>query len=205
MTIGERIKRYDAFTRLRKTGATLQEIGEMFGITRQAVEQVLKRPRPKRDPRGVLAKNGFGQLKGRERARMMVRIRDDFTCQDCGMTRTPDEVASANSNKPTAKGRIKLFDVHHTRGDCGQNSTGYDSTTDLSGMVTLCHKCHFNRPEHRAHSKEFAKAMSRATKGVSRRGNAKCKRRDCGERHKARGLCATHYRQDFLKRRAQTP
>lgn len=74
---------------------------------------------------------------GADRARMMVRIRDNFTCQDCSKRRTPDEVKGTS---------LRLLDVHHLNGMCGKKK--YDSVNDLSGMVTLCHKCHFNHPEH---------------------------------------------------------
>ena len=73
-------------------------------------------------------------LKGRERARMRVRIRDGFKCQTCGKIRTI---------RMASKEKKKLFDVHHLDGECGKNSRGYDSTGDLSKLVTLCHKCHF--------------------------------------------------------------
>lgn len=81
--------------------------------------------------------------KGRERTRMMVRIRDGFSCKNCKSTRTIREVNEHNEKLPSLKGRIKLYDVHHIDGNCGKNSTGYDSTGVTDTMVTLCHKCHF--------------------------------------------------------------
>lgn len=87
---------------------------------------------------------------GRERARMMVRIRDEFTCQACGAVRTIREVTSYNAKFP---GKMKLFDVHHLNGACGSNSKGYDKTDNISGLITLCHSCHYNHHE-------FSKRMS---------------------------------------------
>lgn len=151
MTYEERVKRFDAFIRLRKKGATQREIGEMYGITYQGVQSLLRRGRPTEHAGqrlSVLWKYGVGELEGRERARMLVRIRDNFTCKDCGKIRTLNEVRKSNASIKGLKGRMKLFDIHHIDGRCGKNSKGYDSTSDLSGMITLCHKCHYNRPEH---------------------------------------------------------
>lgn len=101
-------------------------------------------------------------IKGRERARMMVRERDNFTCKDCGAVRTPRQVKKYNSKMPTLRGRMKLFDVHHINGLCGKNSRGYDSTRDLSGLITLCHRCHYQRPEHGQRVKRLAAANDNA-------------------------------------------
>lgn len=78
--------------------------------------------------------------RGLDRTRMMVRIRDKFTCQDCGDIRTPEQ-AKLN--------RKRLFDCHHLNGLCGKKSHGYDKVSEIDGLITLCHKCHYNRPEHR--------------------------------------------------------
>ncbi len=83
---------------------------------------------------GINSKNYLG----RERTRVLVRMRDDFTCQDCGAIRLPTECGNGKKYK-------RSFDVHHTNGECGKKSRAYDKTSDLSGMITLCHKCHFNR------------------------------------------------------------
>lgn len=80
-----------------------------------------------------------GDIQGRGRTRMLVRMRDNFTCKDCGAVRTP-EMAKKEGKR--------LFDVHHLNGLCGKKSRGYDKEEDMDGLVTLCHKCHFNRPEH---------------------------------------------------------
>ncbi len=78
-------------------------------------------------------------LMGRERTRMYVRIRDDFRCQDCKRRRTPQFAK---------KNRLRLFDIHHINGLCGKKSRSYDRVSDMQNMITLCHSCHFNRPEH---------------------------------------------------------
>lgn len=75
----------------------------------------------------------LSKVTGRDRTRQLVRMRDKHTCQDCGRKKFPDE---------------KRLDVHHINGLCGKLSLAYDKTKDLSGMITLCHKCHYNRPEH---------------------------------------------------------
>lgn len=75
---------------------------------------------------------------GRERTREIVRYRDNHTCQSCG--------------HKWGKGERSL-DVHHLGGLCGKKSLGYDSVKDLDTLITLCHKCHFNHPEHTLHNK----------------------------------------------------
>ena len=74
--------------------------------------------------------------KGREYTRHLVRKRDNFTCQDCNVTRTPEQARIE---------KRKSFDIHHINGMCGKLSRGYDRVADISGLITLCHKCHFNR------------------------------------------------------------
>ena len=69
---------------------------------------------------------------GRERTREMVRIRDNHTCQKCGKVWVNP---------------MRRFDVHHLNGNCGKYSRSYDRANDLSGMITLCHKCHMKQDE----------------------------------------------------------
>lgn len=88
------------------------------------------------------------QDEGRGRNRELVRMRDNHTCQDCGFKRLTQDVQKHNKNIKTLKGRIKSLDIHHTNGLCGKNSKGYDFKKGFKDMVTLCHRCHFNRPEH---------------------------------------------------------
>lgn len=78
-------------------------------------------------------------ITGRDRTRYLVRKRDNFTCLDCG--------------KKWNDGRH--FDVHHISGLCGKKSRSYDKVSEMDGLITLCHKCHYNRPEHRCKSIEY--------------------------------------------------
>lgn len=71
---------------------------------------------------------------GRDFNREKARIRDNHTCQDCG--------------KQWKEGQ-RRFDTHHIKGLCGKKSHGYDNITEINLLVTLCHSCHYNRPEHR--------------------------------------------------------
>jgi len=82
---------------------------------------------------------------GRNYTRSLVRIRDKYTCQNCGFVRTEKEVLSHNCKIKGLKGRIKNLDVHHINGLCGKNSRGVDSVNDMDILITLCHKCHYNR------------------------------------------------------------
>lgn len=102
-----------------------------------AARKLPMQKRPQSEQTQFLIEHGSNQ--GRERTRMLVRMRDNFTCQDCGAVRTP-EMAKKEGKR--------LFDVHHLNGLCGKKSRGYDKEEDIGGLVTLCHKCHFNRPEH---------------------------------------------------------
>jgi len=70
---------------------------------------------------------------GRDKVRELTRKRDKHTCQDCG------KKWLENSRR---------FDIHHLNGLCGKRSRKYDLESDMPGLITLCHKCHFNRPEH---------------------------------------------------------
>jgi 5-methylcytosine-specific restriction endonuclease McrA len=72
--------------------------------------------------------------KGRDLNREKVRVRDNHTCQDCG--------------KKWEEGQ-RRFDVHHLNNLCGKKSRGYDKISEMDILITLCHKCHFNRPEHK--------------------------------------------------------
>jgi hypothetical protein len=72
-------------------------------------------------------------LTGRDYAREVVRVRDSYTCQACG--------------KLWREG-MRRFDVHHLNGLCGKRSTSYDKIIDIDGLITLCHRCHFNHPQH---------------------------------------------------------
>lgn len=75
-------------------------------------------------------KKSSSGLTGRDRTRELVRKRDNYTCQGC--------------RKPWVEGQ-RRFDVHHLNGLCGKMTTAYDKVSDMDGLITLCHKCHFNR------------------------------------------------------------
>lgn len=79
------------------------------------------------------------KVTGRERTRFYVRLRDKFTCQECKNVRTPEQAKVINR---------RLFDVHHLNGLCGKKSKGYDKVLEMDGLITLCHKCHYNRHDH---------------------------------------------------------
>src|SRR3990167_9852464 len=102
------------------------------------------------------------RIVGRGYVRSLVRKRDDYTCQDCGFRRTFETVRLSNSTIIGLKGRLKNLDVHHIDGNCGKKSKGYDSVKDLAKMTTLCHKCHYNRPEHQCKSVEFSESHSKS-------------------------------------------
>jgi hypothetical protein len=152
MKYEDSLRRYHKVVKLKEKGATYAEIGKMFGVSRQRIEQILKKGEPQIAEYfgGILGLNGLAHLEGRARARALVRIRDDYTCQDCGLTRPIEEVQKHNSKITGLRGKMKSLDVHHTHGQCGKNSRGYDSTSDISKMITLCHRCHYNRPEHKS-------------------------------------------------------
>ena len=69
----------------------------------------------------------------RDRIRELVRIRDIQKCQICG--------------KNWKIGQRK-FDVHHKDFD-KEKTMRCDKIEDMGNMITLCHKCHLNLPEHK--------------------------------------------------------
>ena len=88
-------------------------------------------------------------MEGRDYTRELVRIRDKHTCKDCG--------------KKWVVGK-RRFDIHHLKGLCGKKSKGYDNVNKIKYLITLCHKCHFNRPEHKVKTRKFARSISKAWK-----------------------------------------
>ena len=139
MTYEERIKRRDLIVEGKKKGRTFEEMGRSLKISRVRVHQIFHH-KPEKDivPNPLWRKFSLWQKTGRGRTRMLVRSRDNFTCQEC---------------RKKWKHGDRQFDVHHLNGLCGKKSKGYDSVSDLTGMITLCHKCHFNHPEHTWHIK----------------------------------------------------
>jgi len=83
----------------------------------------------------------FKKLEGREYNREKIRIRDKHTCQICG--------------KNWEDGQ-RRFDVHHI--DCIKEKTRqYDTLKEWDNLITLCHKCHLNLPEHKKTMKNAKK------------------------------------------------
>ena len=151
MDYEERIKRYKEIMLMRKDRWRLREIGEHFGITRQRIFRIIKDGEPKLvlytvgetvssvRPVSIFKQNGILEPEGKDRTRMLVRIRDKFTCQYCGKVRTYEDCKKTG---------LYMFDVHHLNGLCGKKSLKYDKVSEIDGLITLCHKCHFNHPEH---------------------------------------------------------
>lgn len=134
MTYEQSLTRYYEVRRLAKKGLSFGQIGNRFKITRQRAHQIFcKKPSPKSEPSPFWAALPKWKGEGRERARSLVRARDKQTCQSCKKEWVPGN---------------RSFDVHHLNGLCGKKSRGYDSILDLTGLITLCHKCHFNHPQH---------------------------------------------------------
>ena len=92
-------------------------------------------------------------FEGRAKTRELVRIRDKHTCQDCGLVRPTKAVQAFNSMIEGMKGKIKSLDIHHLNGLCGKKTYKYDHIEDIPNLITLCHPCHFNRPEHKSYTK----------------------------------------------------
>jgi len=149
--------RYKKIIKLRNSGKTMREIGLVFGVSHQAISLRIIRGMPKERPRSPYAHKNMKQH-GRELVRGYVRFRDNFTCQGCGDIRTPEMSKKKNRRQ---------FDVHHLEGLCGKKSRGYDKVSDMGKLITLCHKCHFNRPEHRVKSVQFRKRCKKAHKKLS--------------------------------------
>lgn len=127
--------------KMRKERWTYKDIGKVLGISSQRVNQILF---------GLDCAGG-----GRDYVREQVRRRDKHTCQDCGIVRKTKDIFNYNSKLPTLKGRKKALDIHHLNGLCGKKSKQYDSKKNMIYLITLCHKCHYNRPEHKCKSKKF--------------------------------------------------
>ena len=83
--------------------------------------------------------NFSSSFQGIDRTRELARIRDDHTCKVCGEVRLPKDLKRHNK---------KSLDVHHLNGMCGKKSRKYDRIESLGELLTLCHRCHFNHPEH---------------------------------------------------------
>lgn len=79
--------------------------------------------------RNVKGKNSPGYIDGRKKAALelkeSIRKRDNYICQDCGV-----------SQKEHEKKYNRILDVHHIDGD--------DTNNDPKNMITLCRSCHNN-------------------------------------------------------------
>lgn len=138
MIYEDRLKRYKKIRKYKKLGLTHKKIASIFSVSHQRMTQIIKSGTPKRRVskyKGIYS-GMLNNLEGRERTRLIVRIRDKFTCQDCKEVRTPKQAR--------LKG-VRMFDVHHLNGLCGKKSKGYDKVSETEGLITLCHRCHFNR------------------------------------------------------------
>ena len=154
ITDKERINRYTEIRNLKRIGWSFKDISIRFKISRQRVEQIFRNEPEFRicsicniliddNSQRKICKNclltiGY-QKTGRDYIRERVRVRDNYTCQSCGLKRTPDDAKKEHK---------KAFDVHHLEGLCGKKSKGYDKKNTMSCLITLCHKCHFNRHDH---------------------------------------------------------
>lgn len=150
---------------MKNNGSTFKEIGGKLGVTRQRAQQIYSWiPKPLAKKTCVICNavftdrfykkrcppcsKEFEKKDGREYVRTLVRIRDNYTCQDCGERRDPETARKEGK---------RLFDTHHLNGLCGKMSRGYDKIGNMAGLITLCHKCHFNRPEHKTKAKTLTK------------------------------------------------
>lgn len=121
---------------LLKEGWDIPKIAKLYNTYHGRISSLIKKPKIQK----TIRQNRLPELSnftGREYTRELVRIRDKHTCQKC--------------RKKWSKNKIlkqRRFDVHHLNGLCGKKSRGYDKIADIDGLVTLCHKCHFNHPEH---------------------------------------------------------
>lgn len=132
----ERVERYLLINLSIATGVTTRELIAYLGISQQRISQIANNipvPIHTREVNPIFKDTPRWLRKGREFVREQVRFRDDYRCQDC--------------KRRWQKGE-RRFDVHHLNGMCGRKSRGYDRKSEIDGLVTLCHKCHYNRPEH---------------------------------------------------------
>lgn len=146
------IERQVTIIKLVKQGRTQTEVARMFNITRQRVSQIINKEYfPIKRIQCTHCSNIFLKLtpsnkfcidcskhlagfSGRERTREIVRMRDNYTCQKCGLKW--DE-------------NMRRFDIHHLKGNCGKYSRSYDRFSDIGSLTTLCHKCHMSLKEVR--------------------------------------------------------
>ena len=121
-------------------GWTYKTIAKYFGISRQRVHQIItgyKSPYKyiKRERKPTVIK-----LEGRDFLKEKVRIRDNHTCQNCGKIWVPG---------------TRRLDTHHTNFiPSVTEAREYKNNKNMDDMITLCHKCQMNLPEHRKEMSE---------------------------------------------------
>ncbi len=91
-------------------------------------------------------------FEGRERTREARRMYDKHTCRGCGKEWNPT---------------MRRFDIHHTDDMCGKKSKGYDSMDDFDILITLCHKCHFNRHDFSSKKENMGRKKSATIIGTN--------------------------------------
>jgi len=118
------VDRNNKILELCKDGVSFINIAKEFNISRQRVYQIYH---------GKLSlftykykKPTWNRFEGRDNTRELVRIRDRYQCQLCGILQ--------ESGK-------KALDIHHIEGG-KEKSRKYDKISKLGKMITLCHKCH---------------------------------------------------------------
>ena len=154
--VGQSFMRNQQIKQLHSEGKTYKQISSIFGITPQRIYQIVRDIKDSDYKehiycvickKEIIAKRRnkycqnhlyLGQMHGRDSLREKVRIRDNFTCQDCG--------------KIWKRGTRRL-DVHHEDRELESNRT-YQASKDINGLITLCHKCHLSLP----HIKEKMRA-----------------------------------------------
>lgn len=132
---------------LRKKGETYRQIAHSFGVSLSCIYQIHnnKNINPlehklwsseKRKLLGLPNIKNYEGMDGRNWTRELVRIRDNWTCQNC--------------SRIWKKGE-RRFDVHHQDEHLeGQDKFKYMGKIDkenMNKMITLCHLCHMNLPE----------------------------------------------------------
>jgi hypothetical protein len=160
MKYKQKLKRYEKIIALRSEKWSYGKISRRFHISGERVRQiiaygkpephiVLKKETKERVDRRIVVNRKTGKkmtfnahaekygFQGRDYVRERVRVRDGHTCQSCGVFRHPSMRLGKRS-----------LDVHHLDGLCGKKSIRYDRVSEIDRLVTLCHKCHFNHPQH---------------------------------------------------------
>lgn len=135
MKIDKCIKRQNLYKKHLKEGLTQSDIARKYGLSRQRVSQIINKiyTGDARPPNPFWDNKPKWLQKGRDRVRELIRCRDNYTCQSCF--------------KEWKEGN-RRFDIHHLGGMCGKKSRKYDSLKNKDDLITLCHRCHFNHPEH---------------------------------------------------------